>query len=105
MKKILEYNRCRYYVYCDRPYWSAKQTIEANCIYKKWQVVDFQKFDVICLRVGSFGILFIPVCNSNSFFLDLDRYYRGKKELAKDLFEHKRDMDEFELVINCLFCV
>lgn len=101
----LEYGKCRYYIYCDRPYWSAKQTIESNCSEKKWVIVNFENFAVICLAVSRFGILFVPVCSASNFYLDLDKYYSGKKMFMKDMFKKISDMDEFNLVINCLFNV
>lgn len=101
--KILEYNKHRYFVWCDRPYWSAKKTIELNCDNKNWMVVDFGKFDVICLEIGKYGILFIPVCSASSFYEDLDKFYTGEKSVAKTMFETPKDLDVLNLVINCLF--
>lgn len=103
--KLLEYGKRRYYIYCDRPYWSAKQTIETNCKDKRWHIVSFGNFDVICLEVSSLGILFIPVCNACNFYLDLEKYYSGEKIFAKDMFHKKSDLNEFNLVINCLYNV
>lgn len=99
----LEYGRCRYYVYCDRPYWSAKQTIQDNCKDKRWCVVGFGKFDGICLEVGIFGILFIPVCSAAGFYLDLETYFTGQTIAVVDMFERNGERKEFDRVINCLF--
>ena len=101
--KQLEYDQIRYYVYCDRPYWSAKRTIQENCKDKKWMVVEYGKFDVICLQVNKYGILFVPVCCAEGFYADLDTYYSGERMPAKDMFENEVDLNRFNLVINCLF--
>lgn len=103
--RYLERDKIRYYVYCDRPYWSAKWTIQENCQDIKWNAIEYGKFDVICVEVGEYGILFIPVCNASVFYSDLETYYSGNKLLAKDMFERQSDVDKFNLVINCLFCV
>lgn len=100
--KQLEYGKSRYYIYCDRPYWSAKQTIESICKNKYWKVIQFETFDVICLRVGKCGIFFLPVINANAFYLDLNIFYSGDIVEAKDMFEEE-DYNKFLLIINCLF--
>lgn len=103
--KLLEYNRRRYYIYCDRPYITAKLTIENMCLEKHYALFEFETFHVICLEVGRYGILFIPVMNDADFLDDCkNNYFSGIiREKSSTIFKNKFDENELNLVINCLF--
>lgn len=102
LKKILEYSRKRYYVYCDRPYYSARETIEMNCIDKKWNMVKFGNFYTLCFKIGQYGILFTIIFDEFSFIQDLEMYFTGRKIFMEDMFENAEDLREFILIINGL---
>lgn len=103
--KLLEYNQRRYYIYCDRPYITAKLTIENMCLNKYYALFEFETFHVICLKVGKYGILFIPVINDADFLNDCkNNYFSGiVEEQCSNIFRNKFDENELNLVINCLF--
>lgn len=106
LKKILKYSNTRYFVYCDRPYLTAKMTINQFCKTKSYLVIDFTKLKVLCFELEDKGILIIPIVNVNeaNFYSDIDKGYFGKGCVINDrLFKTAREQEELNVIINCLY--
>lgn len=103
--KKLNYSRNNYYVYCDRPYATAKFTIEEMCKDKYYAFMEFNNFDVICVKLYVNGLLFVPVVAGENFLRDCDdKFYSGRvKEMSSTIFKDKSVEDELNLIINCLY--
>lgn len=106
LKKIINYTNTRYFVYCDRPYLTAKITINEFCKRKSYIVIDFDKFKVLCFELDGKGILLVPIVNVNeaNFYYDMQNGYFGKDCVINDrLFSTAREKEELNVVINCMF--
>lgn len=102
--RLLNYSKRKYYVYCDRPYATAKLTIENMCKDKHYKIFEFNNFDIICLKLYQNGLLFIPVSDDANFIRDCTNdFYSGVVKESTTLLSCSLEEQELNLITNCIY--
>lgn len=100
--KELNDSHRQYFVYCDRPYATAKLTIENICKDKLYTICDYKRFYLICIKLSSYGLFLLPVIDCNSFINDCyNSFYSGT--VMQNSFLDDNLQNQIDLIINCIF--